>query len=165
MSAALQLKKAMRTPEDRPVFLSIPVPPSVNELFKNKASGGRAKNSRYVNWLGHASWVLRTQNPHKITGPTIIVATVERNRPRGDIDNRTKAVLDLLVEQDVIEDDSLVEAVAWSWTRGGDDLCHVCVLPAQMVEVQYHPPLDGAAGGWMVTAPTLMEPDNAPLTV
>jgi Holliday junction resolvase RusA-like endonuclease len=143
-----------------PVFLTLPIPPSVNELFKNLKTGGRAETATYRDWKGHAGWVLKEQRPHHIPGPVLVIANVERNNARADIDNREKAVLDLLVAHQVIADDSLVEAVAWSWTRGGNGLCHVAVIPAQTTKLEFHPAtLNGAPGGWLITAP-LIEDDR-----
>jgi Holliday junction resolvase RusA-like endonuclease len=139
-----------------PVFLTLPRPPSVNDLWKNLKTGGRAETAIYRDWKGHAGWVLREQRPHHVPGPVVVIATVERNNAKADIDNREKAVLDLLVAHQVIADDSLVEAVAWSWTRGGNGLCHVAVIPAQAIAIEFHPAtINGAPGGWIITAPII----------
>jgi hypothetical protein len=131
------------------------MPPSVNDMFKNRP-GGRAPTQAYKDWKGHAGWVLQSQRPHRVAGPTIIVANVERNRYRGDIDNREKAILDLLVTHNVIDDDSLCEGVSWGWTRGGNGLCHVAVMPIQHVTLEFHPATEnGAPGGWTITAPII----------
>lgn len=146
----------VRRQSSSPVFLTLPIPPSVNDLWKNLKTGGRAETAIYRDWKGHAGWVLREQRPHHVPGPVVVIATVERNNAKADIDNREKAVLDLLVAHQVIEDDRFVEAVAWSWTRGGNGLCHVAVIPAQAIKIEFHPANEtGAPGGWLITAPIL----------
>lgn len=90
----------------------IPEPPSVNNLFRNVPGKGRVKTKRYSIWMRAAQWdvILDGNKPMQIetlTGPVEI--SIELGKSRGDIDNRIKGILDLLVYTHVIRDDSQVQ--------------------------------------------------------
>jgi|SRR6185437_16228500 len=97
----------------------IPVAPSVNELYYNAPGKGRRKTERYRGWFVVARNAMRYEGNKARTWPTIAgPAAVEIIcNPRGDIDNRLKGTLDLLVDMSVIKDDSLFHDVRI--TRGG----------------------------------------------
>lgn len=84
-------------------LLSITTPPSVNNLFTNVPGRGRVKSRRYRQWLKAAGWELQGQRPLKIAGPFEVEIQVPPTR--GDLDNYTKAVIDLLVRHGVVEGD------------------------------------------------------------
>lgn len=90
----------------------IPEPPSANNLFRNVPGKGRVKTERYNIWMQAAAWdvLLENNKPRKVetlTGPVEI--SIEMGKCRGDIDNRNKAVLDLMVKCGVIADDKQVQ--------------------------------------------------------
>lgn len=90
----------------------IPPPPSVNNLFRNVPGKGRVKTERYNIWMQAAQWdvMLENNKPRRIetlTGPVEIF--IELGKTRGDIDNRAKPVLDLMVKAGVIADDRQVQ--------------------------------------------------------
>ena len=96
-----------------PVYrLLLPVPPSTNNLFVNKRTGGRARAAVYKAWLNAAGWEIKLQRPPALHEPlrtclrVLIEAPVGQNR---DIDNVIKPVLDVLVKMGVIADDSLID--------------------------------------------------------
>ena len=104
------------------VCLTIPFPPSANNLFVNAGKRGRIKSSRYTMWLNEAGWELQSQRPKKMLGKvsvTICLCPVDKRRR--DADNGCKAVLDLLVKHQVIEaDDSrCVRKVTAQWVDVG----------------------------------------------
>lgn len=87
--------------------LSLPWPPSTNHLFIN-AGGKRVTSKDYAAWQREAGWTLQAQRPGKFRGPVTI--DIELCPPpkarRFDLDNRSKALLDLLVKHEVIADDN-----------------------------------------------------------
>jgi crossover junction endodeoxyribonuclease RusA len=99
-----------------PLELSLPLPPSVNRLWR----AGRKRvfrSPKYQSWLREAGWELVSQRPVRITGPvSIVIAAGRPDRRRRDLDNiATKACLDLLVAHQVIVDDALVASISSRW--------------------------------------------------
>lgn len=109
--------------------LSIPVPPSTNNLFVARRDGkGRAKTSSYEAWIGAAGkWIL-TQKRRLIDGPVRVEIMAPVNRKR-DIDNIIKPTLDLLSKiMGIIQDDRYV-----------DDLRIVRVAKGEMMTISIWP--------------------------
>jgi len=91
-------------------------PPSVNSLFRNVAGKGRVRTKRYKEWAAAAGWDCVRKG--SIAGPFQIAIILSRKKRRfnADLDNHgTKAILDLLVSHQVIEDDSLAERISIEW--------------------------------------------------
>lgn len=88
----------------------LPVPPSVNGLFStNWRTKRRFESEAYERWKKLAS------KSFKYTGPiytkrlkAVYKYVFTDKRPR-DIENYAKAISDFLVENNVIEDDSLID--------------------------------------------------------
>lgn len=99
--------------EDPCIRLRLPLPPSVNAMFINVAGRGRAKSALYKQWIEKAGWELKSQRPKKIKGRYDFTALVPENMP-GDIDNRLKSLLDLLVTHQIIPDDRHARSVCIS---------------------------------------------------
>lgn len=108
-----------RKPKKPPIFLcGLPVafgrlrlstvPPSVNSLFHNRAKG-RGKTLDYRNWQAASDRELRHQPVWHVPGTVVVHVIVGTGR--GDVDNRLKATLDLLVSAGRIEDDKQVVKV------------------------------------------------------
>lgn len=141
--------------------LTIPAPPSVNKLFKSLMPrggkpGGRAKTKDYKNWLAEAGWMVREQMADPVPGRVIVTISVERESLLADIDNRCKAILDLLVACKVIEDDRWVVGLAASWAPRGNarvPRARIAIMPAVAHTLDFHPSADGATGGWFISAP------------
>lgn len=90
------------------IEIRLPFPPSVNNLHFNVQRRGRVATPEYLDWQDAAGWELRAQRsrlPRKIKYPVTVKIDLD-NKRRGDADNRSKAVLDLLVEHQIIIDDS-----------------------------------------------------------
>jgi Holliday junction resolvase RusA-like endonuclease len=99
-----------------PLVLIIPIPPSVNQIYANVPGKGRVKTKQYRQWLDLAGWqVLGQCKGKRIAGKVTIDIEVRRLSANADADNRIKAVLDLLVKQNVIDDDKHVEKVSAQW--------------------------------------------------
>jgi Holliday junction resolvase RusA-like endonuclease len=100
--------------------LAVPAP-------KKRGQRGRVKTKPYQAWLTKAGWELNTQRATKVAGPVVVDITVRRDNDRSDIDNRIKAVLDLLVTMQLIDDDKNVVEVRARW--GGVVGCWIVVEP------------------------------------
>jgi Holliday junction resolvase RusA-like endonuclease len=61
----------------------------------------------YTDWQRTAGWELKAQSPTRISGSVVItIAAGLPDRRRRDADTLPKAILDLLVAHQVIEDDA-----------------------------------------------------------
>lgn len=88
--------------------LDLPVPPSVNGLFPGKTR--RFKSAKYKAWIEAAGWEIKAQKVRPVSGPYAITIELAETL-RGDVDNRTKACLDLLVSHRLTPDDSKAVSV------------------------------------------------------
>lgn len=133
--------------------LTLPIPPSVNAMFRNVRGKGRVKTAVYRHWRDECVWRLRAQNPRLMPGEVVIIIGVDRTSFSADIDNRIKALLDLVVAEKVIEDDSHVVGLATAWQPGGNGLARMAILPAQNMTVEFQLAKDGRTGGWIIVPP------------
>jgi crossover junction endodeoxyribonuclease RusA len=133
--------------------LVLPTPPSVNAMFRNVPGKGRARTKLYEDWLGHAGWRLRAQRPAKVAGPVLILVGIERTSLSADVDNRIKALFDLLVAHNVIDNDKHIVGFAAAWSPDRDRLARLAIVPAGNLTAQFHLASDGAHGGWFLQAP------------
>jgi Holliday junction resolvase RusA-like endonuclease len=88
----------------------LPRAPSTNNLFRN-VRRGRVKTAKYQSWIETAGWELATQHPPKIAGSVAVTALVGLSKRRPDIDNGLKALIDLFVAHQVLDDDANVVEV------------------------------------------------------
>jgi Holliday junction resolvase RusA-like endonuclease len=87
------------------ITLSLPLPPSVNNLFVNRRDGkGRYTSPRYKAWQTEAGWEINRQKPGRVWGDYELHIVLPKMR--GDADNRLKPLLDLLVKHEVTDDDA-----------------------------------------------------------
>lgn len=98
------------------MILTLPYPPTANNLFKNVPKG-RAKSATYRAWIGAALWELNRQRPQLVRGTYRLTITAVRpdNRAR-DIDNLIKPISDTLKKGGVIEDDAKAKSVFAVWS-------------------------------------------------
>lgn len=103
----------------------LPFPPSVNDMYIT----GRILSGDYRAWKIEAGMRLNRQHVGTVTKRCVIQIDLDDTR-RGDCDNRAKPVLDLLVSQGVIENDSKkhVQRVSIGWERV--DGCRVTIREA-----------------------------------
>ncbi|HXE05177.1 MAG TPA: RusA family crossover junction endodeoxyribonuclease, partial [Bryobacteraceae bacterium] len=108
------------TVSDMTLTFVIPAAPSANNLFFNAPGRGRVKSDRYRTWRQAAGNEMRIEGNRLRTWETIHGrAAVEITcNPRGDIDNRAKPIIDLLVHMAVLKDDRQIDDVRI--IRGGD---------------------------------------------
>ena len=88
------------------IRLTLPIPPSANELFMNNKTGhGRRVAPKYTEWRWHALVALKGHVYDAIeTGKWRMTLRLPRNM-RGDCSNRIKAVEDFVVAHKVTPDD------------------------------------------------------------
>ncbi|MEM7730504.1 MAG: RusA family crossover junction endodeoxyribonuclease [Pseudomonadota bacterium] len=109
------------------IELRITTPPSVNHLFATVGKR-RVKTRDYQRWIDMAGWECLAHRQRKVSGPYRVVIGVPRG-VRGDIDNRIKPVLDLLVRQGLTDDDAACEDVRAHRIDGT-----LCVVNVEAVE-------------------------------
>jgi Holliday junction resolvase RusA-like endonuclease len=115
------------------IRIELPMPPSVNALFRNVPGRGRVKTKRYLTWIQAAGWAVKEQRPAKIAGPYCLWLYCNRpDKRRRDLANLEKAISDLLVSHGIVEDDSLCAELHLYWAGTGRD-CVVNVEPARPV--------------------------------
>jgi len=108
------------------LVLELPMPPSVNSLFRNVPGHGRAKTKLYKDWIKEAHWMLiaqrnQSKKRHKrIDGNVSVeVKAYRAGSKRRDLDNILKALLDLLTNTQTIADDSQVVEINARWVDAG----------------------------------------------
>lgn len=115
------------------ISLVLPTPPSANRIWRT----GRRPNGKpityaspeYRTWLRNAGWEAKMQavGKPKITGSYRLEIVVGS---RGDVDNRIKAVSDLLVDMKITPDDRHCVSVTARKERGRKD-CLVVITPEE----------------------------------
>lgn len=93
------------------IRLTLPMPPSVNKAYANIPGRGRVASRHLKEWKIEAGWRLELQRPKRTKGAYRAIIRVGSTL-RGDIDNRIKPLLDLLVEHMVTDDDQRADRVA-----------------------------------------------------
>jgi Holliday junction resolvase RusA-like endonuclease len=101
------------------IVLTLPFPPSTNNLFIN-TSRGRIRSSKYDEWATEAGWELKRQRPANVVGPVSLMFEFQsgRDKRKRDITNLLKAPEDLLVKFKVIEadDNTIVQGISANWS-------------------------------------------------
>lgn len=108
------------------IVLHLPVPPSVNAMYRNVAKVGRVKTGEYLKWLvvADAHYLSQKRGIKPVTGPCEIA--IKLPRCRGDISNRIKATEDYLVSRGITGDDKHNRKV--SIERDGSLTCCVVTI-------------------------------------
>lgn len=86
-------------------LISIPVPPSVNQMYGNRQGRGRGryKTKAYKDWIEAAGWQIKAQRVTPVDSKYRMFLSLPKIR--GDADNRLKGVSDLLVALGLTPDD------------------------------------------------------------
>lgn len=95
------------------LVVTLPVPPSVNNLYVNrKADGGdgygRPKSVAYREWIKTAGAQLLAQKPQPMISPVVMDIRVGHVNPARDLTNMPKAAEDLLVAHQIIAQDNVM---------------------------------------------------------
>jgi Holliday junction resolvase RusA-like endonuclease len=132
---ALALKQPLAHVHARDVerfTLSLPFPPSTNNLFVNVPGRGRVTSPRYATWKTDAALRLLVQRPHRVSGPFEIEIAISRpDRRRRDLDGLAKPILDALVQNGVVDDDHLCQRLTMEWAPTGEGVLVVLTKAAQ----------------------------------
>jgi crossover junction endodeoxyribonuclease RusA len=116
LAKGLKLREPVRViPPADAVTLNLPLPPSTNNLFVTIPKKGRVRSQDYCRWHKRAFDELTAQKAGKVKGRFSIVISVGRIKRRADVDNRSKAILDLLAGV-VTDDDSYCERMSIGWS-------------------------------------------------
>lgn len=102
--------------------ITLPFPPSVNNLFMNVPKRGRIPTKAYEAWQKRADEAINAQSPVPVVGQVEInIALVAPTKARRDADNCLKAPLDRLVANGIIEADDFrfVRRVTAEWADEG----------------------------------------------
>jgi len=97
------------------VSVQLTMPPSVNACWANVPKKGRVRSTAYRRWSKLATQELQQQQAGRVAGKFALVISAGRMKRRCDIDNRIKAVLDLLSGV-VTADDAECERVSAGWS-------------------------------------------------
>ena len=99
------------------MIIDLPMPPSANNLWGRSKQGVVYTKPHYAKWQKLCQGYCLAAGWHKtpIKGPYTAEITLDSNYHRGDLDNRVKAVLDILVKMGVTDDDSLCAKPSSRW--------------------------------------------------
>jgi crossover junction endodeoxyribonuclease RusA len=101
------------------VILTLPFPPSVNNLFVNVRKG-RVRSPKYDAWATEAAYELTRQRARRVAGPVSLLFEFEegRDKRKRDISNLVKAPEDLLVKFGIIaaDDNTIVREIRLLWS-------------------------------------------------
>jgi len=110
-------------------MIHLPYPPSTNTLYMNVRGRGRVKTRRYLTWIKNAGGVLMALKVKPVSGRVNVSISILRpDKRKRDIDNLAKAILDLLVNHKIIEDDRYIERLTIGWRYTGNEGAMVEVL-------------------------------------
>ena len=109
------------------IKLRLPLPPSTNSLHVGNSDGGKHRSKSYSRWLSQAGLIARSQMIGKhgfgkadvVVDVTCQVPLDRKGRPIPcDVDNMTKATLDLMQAIGVYANDRTVEELRVRRYRG-----------------------------------------------
>ena len=93
------------------IELRLPLPPSTNNLYISVGKK-RIVSPKYRAWREEAGEMLIAQKPRSVLGDYDLWLYVEwPDKRKRDLDNAIKAVSDLLVSHQLVEDDSRCQAL------------------------------------------------------
>lgn len=111
--------------------LTIPMPPSVNLIYRPVRGRGMIKTERYRKWITAAGWEIKAQKAEKVEGDYALWAYCQKaDKRKRDLGNIEKALSDILVTHGIVGDDSQCVEMHLYWDGAGRD-CTVIVEPAK----------------------------------
>jgi Holliday junction resolvase RusA-like endonuclease len=112
------------------ICLNLPLPPTVNGIYRY-GKGRLYKAEGYKQWQTDAGWAIKEQRHRQmpVNGhfTSHIILSQER-RGVSDIDNRLKALFDLLETHDLIKNDRLQDKLTVEWGEAPEG-CKVYIWP------------------------------------
>lgn len=117
------------------------VPPSLNSIWRSKSRNGITTHYRapkYNKWCRDIGWELKQQPAakHRWKGPVCVLVAMKRPNVNSDLDNRLKALGDLLQLHGIIENDRLIHQWGAWWCDKLPEGCAVSISIAAMGEVK-----------------------------
>lgn len=109
------------------IRVALPFPPSVWDIYEGHGKS-KHRTSAYNKWRSDCGYFLNA-NKQAIDGPFSLSVALKRPNKRMDLDNRAKAILDVLQHYGVIKNDSLCERFSMHWDVGLKDDCVVILQP------------------------------------
>lgn len=105
-----------------PLYVTLPFPPSVNNIWRGGKGGRHYLSAKYKSWREAAALIAKSQTKGKqIKGPYALQINVSRpDKRKRDLDNLLKAVVDLLVHVGVTSDDSELQMIEAQWIGKGE---------------------------------------------
>lgn len=93
-----------------PLFLVLPYPPPLNNLYRNVPGKGRVKTDRAKQYADDVARVaIATQALPPLAKAVSVTLDVYRPRKRGDLDGTAKAILDAIQGIAWVDDEQVVE--------------------------------------------------------
>lgn len=127
------------------ICFELTIPPSVNRThraIKKNGGVGVIRSTKYTNWIATAGWEIQAARQPKMPGNYELQVLFPLNF-NGDLDNRIKALSDLLQKQGVIENDKLCDSLRMRRDRTvPEGKCQVVITESVIRATG-----DGAAGG------------------
>jgi len=121
----------MNTPlaSSHDIVIDLPYPPSINRIWRSSAviKSGSQKvylAPTYKAWKSEADALLMTQRGwtlRSFVGPFSLDLALcpPKGQPRGDLDNRIKAVLDFLQRVSIVSNDKHCQLICAYWVESG----------------------------------------------
>ncbi len=110
-------------------MLALPFPPSVWEIYVGWGKS-RRHSPTYAKWRADCGYFIRGRNAI-VDEPFSLCVALKRPNKRMDLDNRAKAILDVLQHYQVIKNDNLCERLTMTWDAGLKDECVVILQRAE----------------------------------
>lgn len=111
------------------IRISLPYPPSAWDLYEGWGKTRRLSRS-YAKWREDVGLFIK-RPAASISEPFSLHIALRRPNKRQDLDNRSKAVLDVLQHYGVIKNDNLCERLTMAWDAGLDSECVVLLQAAE----------------------------------
>jgi Holliday junction resolvase RusA-like endonuclease len=102
------------------IVLTMPAPPTVNNLFLNIPGRGRVMSPRYRSWRKEAGWDVKSQRPGRIAGEYEMDVALPKGLT-GDLGNYEKPISDLIVELGIVDDDRFCRRLSIASLRARED--------------------------------------------
>ena len=140
------------------VSVTLPYPPSLNNMFFNVRGRGRVRSKEYDLWRAAATWALKDASQSgRLAGPyNLTVRVGRRDRRKRDLDNLIKPLNDALVTAGVVRDDSDCQRIDAAWAPGLDGVT-VTVVATDLITVSQAAARSGCAGDGEVATPASPE--------
>ena len=100
------------------ITVILPIPPSVNAMYRNVLRVGRVKTLAYKTWQAEAMMSAIAHGAKgSIEGAYAIHVEIDRpDKRRRDLSNLLKAIEDFCVQAGYVTDDSLCQRIKMAWT-------------------------------------------------